>query len=168
MKKQLANIITSLRIIGSIALLFFPAFSVGFCAVYLLCGFSDMIDGTIARKTHAVTEFGSKLDTAADFVFAVVCLIKLLPLLQLPVRLWIWIAAIAMIKASNLVVGFVRGKKLAALHTVLNKLTGLLLFLLPLTFRFIDPVYSVTVVCAAATAAAVQESYYLAADRKLG
>ncbi len=28
-----------------------------------------MIDGTIARKTIAVSKFGSKLDTVSDFVF---------------------------------------------------------------------------------------------------
>lgn len=167
MKKQLANIITSIRIIGSITLLFLPVFSFGFYAVYLLCGVSDMIDGTIARKTNAVSDFGSKLDTAADFVFAAVCLIKLLPLLQIPLWLWLWIVVIALMKSTNIVWGFVHRKKLVALHTVLNKLTGLLLFLLPLTLHFIEPTYSITVVCAAATAAAVQESYYIAADRKV-
>lgn len=168
MKKQFANIITSLRIIGSIALLFFPVFSFGFCAVYLLCGFSDMIDGVIARKTNTVSKFGSKLDTAGDFFFAAVCMIKLLPLFQIPLWLWIWIVVIAIIKVSNIVLGFVRRKELAAVHTVLNKLMGLLLFLLPLTLHFIEHTYSVTVVCAIATVAAVQECYYIAADRKRG
>ena len=77
MVKYIANAITSLRIIGSVVLLFFDVSSLPFYITYLLCGFSDMIDGTIARKTNAVTEFGSKLDTVADFVFVAVCLIKL-------------------------------------------------------------------------------------------
>ncbi len=167
MKKQLANIITSVRIIGSIALLFIPMFSLGFYAIYLLCGFSDMIDGTIARKKNAVTEFGSRLDTAADFVFLVVCLIKLLPLLYLPAWLWIWIVVIAIIKFSNIVLSFIFRKELVALHTVLNKLTGLLLFLLPLTLHFIEHIYSFTVVCVVANVAAVQESFFIATDKKL-
>ena len=75
MVKYIANAITSLRIIGSVVLLFFDVSSLPFYITYLLCGFSDMIDGTIARKTNAVTEFGSKLDTVADFVFVAVCLI---------------------------------------------------------------------------------------------
>ena len=33
-----------------------------------------MIDGLVARKTGTVTEFGAKLDTAADFVLVAVCL----------------------------------------------------------------------------------------------
>ena len=168
MKKQLANIITSLRMVGSIALLFFPVFSFGFYAIYLLCGFSDMIDGTIARKTNAASEFGSKLDTAADFVFLTVCLIRLLPLFQIPLWLWIWIIVIAMMKSANFVWGFIRRKELTALHTVLNKVTGLLLFLLPFTLPFIEHTYSFAVVCAAATAAAIQESYCIAADKTTG
>ena len=45
-----------------------PAFSHQFYFLYLLCGFTDMIDGTIARKTKSVTTFGSGLDSVADFV----------------------------------------------------------------------------------------------------
>lgn len=37
-----------------------------------------MIDGTIARKTNNANEFGSRLDTIADFAFVVACMIKLL------------------------------------------------------------------------------------------
>ena len=159
MKKHLANIITGLRIIGSIALLFFDAPSLPFYITYLLCGFSDMIDGAIARKTNAVSSFGSKLDTVSDAVLMAVCAIKLLPMINLPVWLWIWIAIIAIIKFANIVMGFFRRKKLVAYHTVLNKITGLLLFLLPFTLQFIEPTYSFAVVCIIATIAAIQECY---------
>ena len=121
--------------------------------------FSDMIDGTIARKTNAVTEFGSKLDTVADFVFVAVCLIKLLPLIHISVWLLTWIAVIAVIKTVNFAWGFVYRKKLVALHTVLNKATGTLLFLLPFTLQSVAPTYSFAVVCIIATIAAFQEGY---------
>ena len=78
MIKNVANILTGFRILGSILLFFFPVFSEAFYGIYLLCGFSDMIDGTIARKTNSTSEFGSKLDTVADLVFVAVSLIKLL------------------------------------------------------------------------------------------
>ena len=145
---------------GSIALLFFSFPSLPFHITYLLCGFSDMIDGTIARKMGAVSNFGAKLDTVADFVFMAVCVVKLLPMINLFTWLWTWIAVIAIIKVTNIVLGFVRRKKLVALHTVLNKTTGLLLFLLPLTLQFIVPTYSFAVVCTIATIAAIQEGYY--------
>ena len=158
--KHIANIITSCRILFSMGILCFPAFSPEFYTMYFLCGFSDMIDGTIARKTNAVSEFGSKLDTVADFVFVVVCLIKLLPMIHIPVWLWIWIAVIAVIKATNLVWGFVCRKKLVDYHSVFNKATGLLLFLLPFTLQYIEPTYSFAIVCAVATIAAIEEGSY--------
>ena len=159
MLKYLANIITGLRIICGIVLLFFDVPSLPFYITYLLCGFSDMIDGAIARKTNAVSSFGSKLDTVADAVFMAVCAVKLLPMINLPVWLWIWIAVIAIIKFANIVMGFVRRKELVDYHTVLNKLTGSFLFILPFTLQFIESTYSFAVVCTIATIAAIQECY---------
>ena len=159
MKKHLANIITGLRIIGSVVLLFFDVPSLPFYITYLLCGFSDMIDGAIARKTNAVSSFGSKLDTVADIVFMVVCAVKLLPMIYLPIWVWMWIAVIALIKVTNIVWGFVRKKQLVDYHAVLNKITGSLLFLLPFTLQFIEPMYSFAVVCMIATIAAIKEGY---------
>ena len=120
-----------------------------------------MIDGTVARKTGAVSNFGAKLDTVSDFVFMAVCVVKLFPKINISVWLWIWIAIIAIVKVINIVMGFIRRKKLVALHTFLNKITGLLLFLLPLTLQFIVPTYSFAVVCTIATIAAIQEGYYI-------
>ena len=160
MVKYFANIITGLRIIGSIVLFFFDVPSFPFYITYLLCGFSDMIDGTIARKMGAVSNFGAKHDTVADFVFMAVCVVKLLPKINISVWLWIWIAIIAIVKVINIVMGFIRRKKLVALHTFLNKITGLLLFLLPLTLQFIEPTYSFAVVCTVAIVAAIQEGYF--------
>ena len=80
----MANIITGIRIICSIAILFFPALSPAFYVLYIIAGISDMVDGVVARKTGTVSDFGSKLDTAADFVLVVICLIKLIPVLHIP------------------------------------------------------------------------------------
>ena len=159
MTKRIANILTSCRILSSVLLLFFPAFSLGFYIIYFFCGFSDMLDGTIARKTNTVSSFGSKLDTAADFVFMAVCAVKLLSKMNIPVWLRIWIAVIAIVKFTNIIWGFIRRKKLVDYHTFLNKTTGLLLFLLPLTLQFIVPTHSFAVVCTIATIAAIQEGY---------
>ena len=155
----MANIITGSRIAMSAALLFFPALSPAFFVLYVAGGVSDMIDGAVARRTRTVSGFGSKLDTFADIVFAVVCLIKLLPVLDVPNWLYVWIAVIAIIKISNITAGYVRQKKLVSVHSVLNKAAGLLLFVFPLTLAFMDLRYSAAVVCMAATAAALQEGF---------
>ena len=161
MKKQIANIITSCRILLSITLLFCPVFSIGFYSIYLLCGITDMVDGTIARKTNSVSEFGARLDTTSDFIFFAVTLIKLLSVIHIPKWIWVWIVVIAIIKIFNVILGFVYTKKLISLHTVMNKITGLLLFLIPLALQFIEIKYSLIAVCIVATISAIQEGYYI-------
>ena len=96
-----------------------------------------MIDGTIARKMNTVTEFGARFDTAADFVFVVVCLIKLLPVISMPLWLCVWIAMIALIKIINIILGYIVQRKLVAIP-----------------------------VCAVATFAAVQEGRFIRTGRE--
>ena len=159
-RNQIANIITISRILSSIYLLLCPVFFISFYIVYLFCGITDMVDGTIARKTKSVSELGARLDTVADSVFVAVCFVKVLPLMQLPTWLWTWIVLIAIIKIGNVVWGLISNKKLVSIHTILNKVTGFILFLLPLTFSFIEPLYSSAVVCFMATLSAINEVYY--------
>ena len=163
--KYIANIITGSRIVFSIALLFFPPLSSAFYVLYAAAGLTDMIDGTVARKTNTVSVLGAKLDTIADFIFVAVCLIKLLPVLVIPVWLWVWIAVIALIKIINIISGVVLHKKLTAVHSVMNKVTGALCFLLPLTLSFIELKYSAIVVCSIATFAAIQEGHFIRMER---
>lgn len=156
-KNQIANALTLTRIILSVPLLFSKTFSVPFYVFYLICGFTDMIDGTIARKTHSDSKFGEKLDSVADFTFVVVCLIKIIPSLILKMIFWIWIGIIALIKIINVVIGLILQKKLIFLHTIPNKITGFCLFLLPLTVLFIPLEYSVIFCSLIATFAAIHE-----------
>ena len=161
MTKHLANILTGCRILSSILLLFVPVFSVAFYGVYLLCGFTDMIDGTVARMTNSAGRFGEKLDTAADIVFVAAALIRFLPHLSIPQWLWIWGGGIAVIRIGNILLGYVFRKQFTALHTILNKVTGVLLFFLPLTGAAVDFRYSSITVCAVATVSAIQEGIYI-------
>ena len=161
----MANLVTGVRIVCSVVLLFFPALSPPFYALYIIAGLTDMIDGAIARKTGTVSEFGSRLDTIADFVFVAVCLVKLIPALELEIWMYVCIVIIAVIKAVNIISGFVKRKKLVAVHSIMNKITGILLFALPLTLRFIELRYSAAVVCAVAAIAAIQEGHYIRTGR---
>ena len=157
----MANIITGIRIVISVLLLFCPVFSQVFYILYITAGVSDMADGAVARKTGTVSEFGSRLDTIADIVFVVVCMIKLIPVLYIPLWLFIWIAIIVLIKIINIISGYVMSKELVAAHTVMNKVTGIVLFILPLTITRIDLKYSGALVSAVATFAAIQEGHYI-------
>ena len=167
MKKYIANIITGSRIIFSLPLLFIALSSAWFYVFYLFCGFTDMIDGTIARKTGAVSKLGAKLDTIADFVFMLVCSIKILPLIRIALWLWVWIIIIASIKIFNIALVFIRKKKLISIHSVFNKITGFALFLLPLSLTFVEANYSVATICLLATIAVVQEVYLIAKGQEV-
>lgn len=156
----MANIITSCRVLCSILLLFFHT-SIPFYVLYLFCGLSDVLDGIVARKTNTVSSFGAKLDTIADFIFVVILLIKIWLEMDVPIWLWIWIVAIGGIKTVNVIGGFVLAKRFIVEHTILNKVTGVLLFLLPFTLVWVDLNYSVMVVCVVATISAIQEDYYI-------
>ena len=145
-KHSIASIITFFRIILSVALLFCPVFSPVFFVLYIVAGVSDMIDGPVARKTGTASELGSRLDTLADIVFVTVCLKKLLPVLDVPFWIIIWIAIIAFIKLVNIAAGYISRKELVAVHSVINKTTGCLLFLFPLTLTLIDLRYSAAVI----------------------
>ena len=61
----------------------------------------------------------------------------------------------------NIVSGFIMQKRFVMLHTVMNKVTGLLLFVLPLTLPFVEIKYAAIPVCAVATFAAIQEGYFV-------
>ena len=157
MRKQIANVITISRIISSMCLLFCNAFSSWFYFIYLIAGITDMVDGIIARKLNVVSEFGSKLDSFADIIFLVVCMVKILPYINLPYGIWIWIIMIAIVKIGNIIWNFICNKQLLSEHTFLNKLTGFLLFLFPLTLDFIEPLLSSLIVCFIAMFATLHE-----------
>ncbi len=163
----MANIVTCIRIALSFALLFCPALSPVFYELYIAAGFSDMIDGVLARKTGTVSELGSRLDTIADIVFTTVCLIKLLPVLDAPAWLYAWISVIAIIKLINIAIGYIRQKDFVAVHSVINTVTGALLFIFPFALAFIDLNYCAAVVCAVATIAAVYEGYLIQVGRTI-
>ena len=157
----MANTITLFRMAASIVLLFCPVFSPAFYVFYIAAGLSDMLDGFVARRTDTVSKLGARLDTMADFVLVVVCLIKLFPILSIPAWLYAWVGIIALIKAVNIISGFAAQKKLVTVHSVMNKAMGILLFLLPLTIPAVLLKYSAVIVCAAATFAAIQEGHFI-------
>ena len=160
----MANIITGIRILCSIALLAVPACSAFFYALYLTAGVSDMIDGTVARKTGKASEFGSQFDSIADFIFVTVCLIKLIPVLHIERWLCIWIVLIAVIKAVNSLYGLKKYKRIVFVHSMLNKITGASAFVLPLTIHFLAFRYAAAAVCTIATIAAMQEWHLIRTD----
>lgn len=128
-KRQIPNAVTELRMALCAVLIALPAGSTALFAAYALCGASDMADGFLARRLSAESAFGSRLDSAADAIFAAVCAVKFLPLMQLPWAVWALAAATAAIKIAAAFAGKVKGGALFE-HSAANKAVGLITFLL--------------------------------------
>ena len=157
--KPIPNIISALRILGAICLMFIDPASAAFWVIYGLCGLSDMMDGYLARKLHAESKTGAMLDSMADICLVACCAIRLIPVLQIPTWLWIWAGVIVTIKIVNQVSALIVCKRFCFPHTKANKITGLLLFLfVPTMFWSIVPI---AFVAGVATFAAIQEGHFI-------
>ena len=156
---QLPNIITLLRIAGSLGLLLCDVTDVAFWIIYALCGISDIADGWLARKLKCVTKKGALLDSLADICFVACCVWKLLPILDLPQWLWLWAGVIVAIKIVNQLSVLVMCGHCCFPHTLANKWAGFLLFIaVPMTVWTIIPISIATTV---ATFAAAQEGHFI-------
>ena len=155
----LPNIITLLRIVGSLGLLLCDVSGVAFWFVYALCGISDIADGWLARRLKCVTKTGALLDSVADICFVACLCPLLLPILDLPQWLWLWAGVIVIIRVVNQISALVKYGRCTFPHTLANKATGFLLFIaVPMTFVSVVPIIIVAVV---ATLAAIQEGHYI-------
>ena len=162
-----ANSITVSRMLFSLALLVLPPRSLPFVVLYLLCGLTDVLDGYIARKLHTESEKGAMLDSIADLLFAVVYAVKILPILKIPLWIWIWTAIIAVTKITCIVIASKKAHRLEIEHSLGNKLTGLLLFLLRLSACVADGKYGVILVCIVATITVIIEVFNAVQDLNL-
>ena len=159
--KQLPNAISALRFLGAVCLLFFGVESCAFWVIYFICGLSDMADGYLARKLGCESKIGALLDSLADLVFVVCCCFKLIPALAFPRWLWIWGGVIVAIKVINQISALVMYKKCIFPHTIVNKVTGVLLFVgVPITL-WINSIVPIIIIAVVATFAAVQEGHFI-------
>lgn len=131
------NICTFVRIIGTLCLLFPPPLSLPFFIIYAVCGISDVVDGTLARMTNTETALGAKLDSIADILFYGVMILRIFPTLLriLNLHVWILVAVAAFIRICSYTVGAIKFKKFVSIHTLMNKLTGLSIFIVPFVLR---------------------------------
>ena len=166
----MANVITVIRMVCALVLIFCGTFSTWFDVFYIIGGISDILDGMAARRLGKETKRGAQLDTAADIAFFVIVIIKLVRAIYIPVWLLVWISCIAVIKAINIISGFVMYKRFVSEHTAMNKICGVFLFAIPLCighFPRLSPAVPITVLCAMATFAAIQEGHYIRTGKEI-
>ncbi len=127
----MANVITLIRIGLAISLLFIRKYSPLFLILYSICGFTDILDGYIARKTKTESNFGARLDTIADLLFFIVMFIIMFDIFFKDIVCIIFIVIILLIRILSIIIVLKKYNKFAILHTYTNKITGLLLFFIP-------------------------------------
>ena len=164
-RRPYADCITACRMILSLSLIFMDAFTLPFYTIYVIAGLTDVVDGYVARRSHSASRFGARLDSIADILLAAVCLFKILPLVNLPIWLIVWICIIVFIRAANVISGYWMFNRVIFLHTRANRITGLLLFILMffLDTQWMEP--SAAMVCIVATYAAAQEGHFIRTER---
>lgn len=152
---MIANIVTVTRLIFSVLLLFFPSFSYISCVLYLLCGVSDVLDGWVARFTHSESNLGAVLDSVSDFIFVLVIGTKVLPVIKDELSILLWIILIALFKLITFSLVFHYFGNFDSLHTIANRLTGIILFFCPMFVLFVDFFTVVVFACSIASVTSV-------------
>lgn len=165
MKKQIANIISFSRIIASVVLFFFSAITNVFLYIYIYCGFTDFIDGKIARKFESESIFGSIIDTIGD-VLMYVALAKVL-IIQNLIPLWFYfIEGVAVVLfLISATIAKIKSGKFYFVHSRFGKLMGASMFVLPFAMRFFNASIWIGVICSVSNIAAI-ESIYIQAKQK--
>lgn len=154
---NIPNIISASRSIAALVMLLFPAFSGPFWILYCWCGFSDMIDGALARKLGSVSGTGAMIDSLADLVFVICSAIIILPSVDLPLWVWMWIATIGSAKLAGIIIGSYKQQELSVPHSITNKLTGILLFCLPFAIVRFEALIPAVIVCISAAASLFED-----------
>lgn len=153
----MANLITFSRIILSISLLMTKPFSKIFLIVYTTCGITDILDGFIARKLNQQSNKGAKLDSIADFIFFIVTVIIVFPnIIQKKIYI-IFFVSIAIIRIISIIIVIIKYRKIAILHTYSNKLTGLLLFIVPYFINIQNLQFIINGICIIAFISSIEE-----------
>jgi CDP-diacylglycerol--glycerol-3-phosphate 3-phosphatidyltransferase len=136
-KRQIPNAISIFRLVTCFSLLGITqipdrfAMRLAYTIVYCFVGFTDVIDGVIARKFHLESEFGAKIDNIADTCVFAVGFISLLFLLRLypSARSTLLLALGVVLKVFSFALTKIRFGEWNTMHTYSNKALGCILFL---------------------------------------
>jgi len=148
-------------------LLFIEPLSTLFFALYILCGATDILDGNIARRTKNTSIVGAIFDSIADFIFIMIMLFIMIPIIDIYYWIQIWLIGISMVKVISLLMGFIKYRSFAFLHTYMNKITGALLFAFPLLYHWFGIAITAVLLCSIASVAAVEEMVINLTAKKL-
>ncbi|WP_278278708.1 CDP-alcohol phosphatidyltransferase family protein [Alkalibaculum bacchi] len=149
--------ITFLRIVFAVVMVLMKPFSPIFWLCYLGGGLSDMLDGFIARNLKLQSNFGAKLDSIADLIFAMAIFIVITININLPIWIWVCVILVAVIRIVSYCIGFYKYHTFSSLHTYLNKITGALIFMFPLLYVIFSIEFIGAIICVVAFVSSFEE-----------
>ena len=106
---------------------------------FVLLGLSDALDGALARRWNQTSDYGSKLDAAADLVFypcSAVVLAIIFPAYLNPNLPYIYVTLTTLV--GVLLISRICCGRVIMLHTHMSRYSGVLLFVVMLASFFID------------------------------
>jgi CDP-diacylglycerol--glycerol-3-phosphate 3-phosphatidyltransferase len=165
--KNLQNKITIMRIVCSVFIVLPKPFTLLFWILYIVCGISDILDGFVARSMKQESEFGAKLDSIADIIFISSVTIVLIPIIKIPLWIWICVVVVIFIRILSYLVGLKKFCTFTSLHTYSNKLTGLLLFVIPVFYVIFNFNITAIVLSISAILSSVEELIIIISTKEL-
>lgn len=165
--KNTANIITSFRFIFAFLILFVQPFSTVFWLFYLCGGVSDLLDGFVARKMHEQSDIGAKLDSIADVTFIIVLFIVAIKNITFPMWIYVSVIIIFFIRIISYIIGYFKYKCFSAVHTYMNKTSGMLLFISPVLYIIFGIKITGILICLVTFISAVEELVITIKENKL-
>ena len=156
-----------IRIVCSVFILLTKPFSSLFWILYVVCGISDILDGFVARIMKQESKFGAKLDSIADIIFISSVTTVLIPIIKIPNWVWIFAFAVIFIRISSYLVGLKKFSTFTSLHTYANKLTGLLLFAIPVFYVIFNFNVIAVILSISAILSALEELIIIISEKEL-
>jgi len=109
-----------------------------FWIFYGLAVTTDLIDGPIARKLEADSNFGSILDTIADIFFVICMMVCIFPILEISIQSYILIGSVLLFKVISLLYAYIKFKTIVSYHTYLIKFLAIFIYTFPIWILFLD------------------------------
>lgn len=130
---QIPNMLSALRIVCTLGLIFVKPMKAAFFTLYSICGLTDVLDGFIARRLHCTSDLGAVLDSVADLSFYGMMFYRIFPIMWEVMARWIWFVGLSGVAIRLVAYGIAAGKyhRFASVHTYMNKVTGFAVFLIP-------------------------------------
>ena len=164
---NIASRITAARIVCSIYMVLLEPFSLWFWIIYFVAGLSDFADGFLARRLKLASEKGARLDSFADLFFAGAIIYTLVTTVEIPRYVWKMCLIVIAIKAFTALVGLIFHKKIIFLHTILNKITGVMLFMFLVVFQLFRIKTITIVIGVVAIISAIEECLIVARQNEV-